>query len=169
MDAISQTTLSNALSWTKMCEFRLRFHWSLSLGVQLTIFQHWLRWWLGADQATSHYLNQCWYLYRRIYASLGLNELAIDQAHTTNQCYHQRWRGKISFIDTASALGYYMVWKSDTWLSNTKSGLNLGRPQNIWPIIGKYRILTGAHAQNMCWRLWSLLTMKTVLIYVPLM
>ena len=27
-----------------------------------------------SDQATSHYLNQCWYLYRCIYASLG-NEL----------------------------------------------------------------------------------------------
>ena len=35
-----------------------------------TIFQHWFRWWLGTDQATSHYLNQ-WY----IYASLGLNEV----------------------------------------------------------------------------------------------
>ena len=36
MDAISQTTLSNAFSWMKMCEFRLGFHWSLFLGVQLT-------------------------------------------------------------------------------------------------------------------------------------
>ena len=26
-------------------------------------------------QATSHYLNQWWFDYRRIYASLGLNEL----------------------------------------------------------------------------------------------
>ena len=31
--------------------------------------------WLGAVQATSHYLNQWWLVYRRIYASLGLNEL----------------------------------------------------------------------------------------------
>ena len=29
----------------------------------------------GAVQATSHYLNQWWLGYRRIYASLGLNEL----------------------------------------------------------------------------------------------
>ena len=28
--------------------------------VQLTITQHWLRWWLGVEEATSHYLNQCW-------------------------------------------------------------------------------------------------------------
>ena len=27
MDAISETTLSNAFSWMKMLEFRLRFHW----------------------------------------------------------------------------------------------------------------------------------------------
>ena len=43
-----------------MCEFRLKFHWSLFLRVQLTIFQHWFRQWLGAEQATSHYLNQWW-------------------------------------------------------------------------------------------------------------
>ena len=76
MDAISQTTLSSAFSWMKMFEFRLKFHWSLFLRVQLTIFQHWFRWWLGTDQATSHYLNQWWLDYRRIYASLGLNELS---------------------------------------------------------------------------------------------
>ena len=58
MAAVSQTTLSNAFSWTKMLEFRLRFHWSLFLRVQLTIIQHWFRLWLGAGQATSHYLNQ---------------------------------------------------------------------------------------------------------------
>ena len=40
MAAVSQTTLSNAFSWMKMLEFRLRFHWSLFLRVQLTIIQH---------------------------------------------------------------------------------------------------------------------------------
>ena len=43
MAAVSQTTLSNAFSWMKMLEFRLRFHWSLFLRVQLTIIQHWFR------------------------------------------------------------------------------------------------------------------------------
>ena len=61
----------------KMLEFRLKFHWSLFLRVRLTIFQHWIRSWLGADAATSHYLNQWWLDYRRIYASLGLNELML--------------------------------------------------------------------------------------------
>ena len=74
MDATSQTTFSSTFSWTKMYEFRLKVHWSLFLRVQLTIFQHWFRQWLGAVQATSHYLNQWWLIYRRINASLGLNE-----------------------------------------------------------------------------------------------
>ena len=43
MAAISQTTLSSAFSWMKMLEFRLKFHWSLFLRVQLTIFQHLFR------------------------------------------------------------------------------------------------------------------------------
>ena len=43
MDAISQTTRSSAFSWMKMFEFRLRFHWSLFLRVQLTITQHCFR------------------------------------------------------------------------------------------------------------------------------
>ena len=44
----------------KMMEFRFKFHWNWFPGVQLTIRQHWFRWCLGTDQATSHYLNQCW-------------------------------------------------------------------------------------------------------------
>ena len=40
MDAISQTTFSNAFSWIEMYEFRLRFHRSLFLRLELIIFQH---------------------------------------------------------------------------------------------------------------------------------
>ena len=43
MPALLQTTLSNTFSWTKMLEFRLKFHWSLFIRDQLTIFQHWFR------------------------------------------------------------------------------------------------------------------------------
>ena len=39
--AILQTTFSNAISWMKMFEFLLKFHWSLFLNVQWTIFQYW--------------------------------------------------------------------------------------------------------------------------------
>ena len=35
-------------------------HWNLFPSAQLTISQHWFRQWLGAEQATSHYLNQWW-------------------------------------------------------------------------------------------------------------
>ena len=55
-----QTTFSNAFSWMTMHEFRLRFHWNLFLMYELAILQHGFRYWLGADQATGHYLNQWW-------------------------------------------------------------------------------------------------------------
>ena len=42
----------------KMREFWLKFHWSLFLWVWLTIGEHWFRYWLCAEQATSHYLNR---------------------------------------------------------------------------------------------------------------
>ena len=79
IDAISQTTVSNAFSWMKMLEFWLWFHWSLFLRFELTIFQHWFIWHLSII----YYLNQWWLVYWRIYASLGLNELIcrIHQIH----------------------------------------------------------------------------------------
>ena len=43
MDAFFQATFSNGFSWMKMYEFRKIFHWSLFLGVQLAISQHWFR------------------------------------------------------------------------------------------------------------------------------
>ena len=78
MAAIFQTTLLIAFSWMNMCEFWLRFHWSLFLRVKLTILQHWFRQWLGAVQATSHCLNQWWLVtdaYMRHSASMSLIKL----------------------------------------------------------------------------------------------
>ena len=75
MATVLQMMFSNAFSWMKACDFHLKFHWSLFLRFQLKICQHWFRYWLGADQATSHYLNQWWLVYWRIYAPLGLNQL----------------------------------------------------------------------------------------------
>ena len=88
MAAVSQTTFSYAFSWMKMLEFRFRFHWSLFLRVQLTIFQHWFRQWLGAGQATSLYLNPWWLVYWGIYASLGLNELRQNNTASLMIKYH---------------------------------------------------------------------------------
>ena len=75
MAAIFQTTFSCAFSGMKIYKLWLIFNWSLFPGVQLTIFQHWFRQWLGTVQATSHYLNQWWLNYWSIYGSLGFNEL----------------------------------------------------------------------------------------------
>ena len=58
MTAIFQTAFSIAFSWVTIVVFWWKFHWTLFPWIQLTIFQHWFRWWLGAGQATSHYLNQ---------------------------------------------------------------------------------------------------------------
>ena len=82
IDAISQTTFSNAFWRMKKDELRLGFHWNLFLRFELTIFQHWFRKWLGAGQGTNHYLNQWWVIHWRIYASLGLNELIMIKVNT---------------------------------------------------------------------------------------
>ena len=52
--------------------------------VQLTIFQHWFRWWLGAGQATRHYLNHWWLVTDEyIFASHGPIELNPPHPHPT--------------------------------------------------------------------------------------
>ena len=63
MAAISPTIFSVACQWMKSCVFWLQvplIPWSLFLRVQLTITQYWFKYWLGAELATIHYLNQCW-------------------------------------------------------------------------------------------------------------
>ena len=40
--------------------FKLKFHWSLFLRVQLTMIHHLFRKWLGTCLVPSHYLNQWW-------------------------------------------------------------------------------------------------------------
>ena len=41
----------------------LETHWSyLHYGVQLTIYQYWLTYWLGANQPTRHCLDQWWFI-----------------------------------------------------------------------------------------------------------
>ena len=74
-----------------MYKLRLRFHWSLFPRVELTISQHWFRYRLGAGQATSHYLNQWWLVYWRIYASLSLNELTCHRQASLMQSNWISW------------------------------------------------------------------------------
>ena len=82
MDNISQVTFSNVFSLITLFQFYLKFHRSLFLRTQLTIWQHWFRYWLGTIQVTGHYLNQWWLVYRHTFVSLGLNELK-NKALTT--------------------------------------------------------------------------------------
>ena len=73
------------LQW-KCKKHQLKYHWCLFLMLQLTISQHWFRLWLGAGQATSHYLNQWWLVYWCMYASLGLNELKPFSSDKAKVC-----------------------------------------------------------------------------------
>ena len=72
----------------------------LFLLFQLIIFQHWLRWWLGAGQATSHYLNQWWLAYWSIYASLCVNKIM----------------GRVLYIN--SSWSNYAIWHHGCWSSS---------------------------------------------------
>ena len=112
MAAILQTTVSSAFSWMKMCDFRLNIHWSLFIRGQLTLFQHWFRWWLGADQTSSQYLNQWWLNYRSIYASLGLNELRWVTTKKQKWCQflenlHKYSLKYIGFNHAKQIMGYH--------------------------------------------------------------
>ena len=107
MYAISQTTFSNAFSWMKMLEFRLKCHWNLFPRVQLTIFQQWFGSWLGAVHARSHYLNQWWLVYRRIYASLGLNELILPMLRAAYSVITR----SIQWVLTPWLLCQQVIWK----------------------------------------------------------
>ena len=63
--------------------FWFRFHWNLFLKVQFKINQDGFRSWLGATQATSHYLKLCW-------PSL-LTHVCVTQSPWVNcRCQH-RW------------------------------------------------------------------------------
>ena len=122
-DAILQTTFSNAISWMKMVEFRLKFHWSLFLKVQLTIFQHWFRWWFGGEQATSLIWTNDGPVQRRIYTSLGVNEL---KGWFTRS--HIRYVGVLTRAYSKSTCGWWehmdfnwavnlLIWLWVNWLN----------------------------------------------------
>ena len=104
----------NAFSWMKMYQFRLRFHWNLFLRLKFTIFQQWFRWWLGADQATSHYLNQWWLASWCINASLGLNELMYVYQDVIN--LNPDWFLKASMKQISVELDIYPSWPESSWV-----------------------------------------------------
>ena len=91
MNNISQTTFSNVFSSMKMFEFRLKSHWSMFPRVQLIIFQHWFRQWLGAVQVTSHYLDQWWLDYRRILCVTWPQWVKSSSRFIWKQIFHLRY------------------------------------------------------------------------------
>ena len=108
-----------------MHEFRLRFHWSLFLRFELTIFQHWFRWWLGAVQATSHYLNQWWLVYWRIYASLSLNEL--NGTPVFHHVLSYDWYVSGSCLGTLISVHVLLPLRHYFWFINTLNPRQSGR------------------------------------------
>ena len=77
IDAILQTTFLNETSCMKMFEFRLKFHWSLFLNVQSTIFQHCSDNGLAPNRRQAIIGNNDDSVQRRIFVSLGHNELKV--------------------------------------------------------------------------------------------
>ena len=76
MATILHTMFSDVSPWMKIIWFRLEFQSSLFLRVQLTKNQHWFRYWLGAEQATSHYLIQ--------WSPDSLTHLCVTRPHWVN-------------------------------------------------------------------------------------
>ena len=79
----------------EQCCFWLKSHWSLFLGVQLTITQHWFRWWLCQAIIWAHADPIHW----RIYAALGgydLRSMSFKFVFTTNEfilkCCQLTWK-----------------------------------------------------------------------------
>ena len=98
MDAIFQTKFSNGFSWRKMCEFRLKFHRSLSLGVQLTISQHWLVY--GCISYMRHSARPQWvevirfqliHLRFSVFAESNVYEEKEQLSHEFTHSHHPPW------------------------------------------------------------------------------
>ena len=118
MEAIFQTAFSNAFSWTKIHKCRLRFHWSLIPRVQLPIFQHWFRLWLGVGYATNHYVNQWRLVYWPIYASIGLSEFNwyINDRTSLSTNFLASWLTNYMLGNFAIIYGKMTIWiQSKHW------------------------------------------------------
>ena len=128
MDAISQTTFSSALSWMKMFEFRLKFHWSLFLRVQLT-----------GDKP----------LYELMMVVLPTH-ICVTRPQWVKPDHETSGREDYSDI-TKTHLNLLLNWLC----VNSISGLQQGkRHSNQWPI-NKFSLLYWRHANNQHWKSYS--------------
>ena len=89
MSAVSQTIFSDAFSWMKIFVFWLRFHWILFLMVQLTIAQHWFRYWLAPNRRQSIIWTNADTIQRRIYATVGGDVGPTPKVDCSYKCWHK--------------------------------------------------------------------------------
>ena len=71
LTVILQTTFSIAFPRLKSFEFLDQVSLKYIPQGLIRYIQHWFRWWFGAEQAISHYLNHWWC---RLLTNIGLNE-----------------------------------------------------------------------------------------------
>ena len=102
----------------------MKFHWNMFLRVWFIIWQHWFRWWLRAEQATIHYLNQWWIRLQGIYAPLDIDKLM------------KRWTHYISDNQVRLATSYAtMLQHSRFWDPRDLSGIILTCRRVEWYIV----------------------------------
>ena len=112
--AISQTTFLNALSWMKMYEFQIRFHWCLFLSFDNNISALVKIMAYSTNQTTSHYLNQWLLVYWCIYVSLELNESIGNIQNRHIQCVSNG----VACLFTPNAFAWinHQIWKHSEFL-----------------------------------------------------
>ena len=103
-------TFSIAVSWMKMYEFQLRFHWNLFPSVQLTKSQHWMvqvmAWRrTGNKPLPEPMLTVHW----RIYAALGGDEFIVRRAGLLWSQQDFEWRWSVPLFKCLTVLEFSFI------------------------------------------------------------
>ena len=105
------------------CAFCIKVLGMLFQWVRLTKSKLWFRKWLGAEQATSHYLNQCWScalthicVNRRPLAyALELHIICFNQYNWTHYTHHKNVTDHSIYYPYQSILLTYLHWHCVAW------------------------------------------------------
>ena len=89
----------------------IKNHWNLIRQAQLTISHHWLRWWVGAKQLPSHYLNQWWIIEWCIYMALSLDGLSKNNIWSEER--HKRTEWCIYMALSLNGLSRNNLWSEE--------------------------------------------------------
>ena len=106
----SQTTLSNAFSWMKMLEFRLRFHWSLAPTRRQAII--WNNDGHFTDAYTRHSVSMSWFTF--LPTVLSWQEFLFDQ-------WFVGWTGIILCMVNMS---HWYIWNAPYNIDHSGYGLS---------------------------------------------